>query len=208
MSATEICNMSLGRIGAKRINDIEDATDTKPEAIQCRLHYEQTRDALLRSNWWAFASDRESLTAESTAPDFEWDSQFPLPSDFLAMKAIYEDNNTARRISLQSYAIEGNKILSNESSMRIRYVKRVTDTSQFDPLFTEVLVLMLAIKLVMPLSQDKVLYRDLKEELKPLMLKVRTHSRQESETIGRTDLRPWNDARATNGGRIDSQLGS
>jgi hypothetical protein len=49
--------------------------------------------------------------------------------------------------------------------MEIRYIRQVTDPTVFDPLFVEVLVLQLALKLVMPLSQDKVLRREIYTEL-------------------------------------------
>ena len=87
-SPTSICNQSLGKLGAKRINDLSDTTDTKPEAIQCRLHYEPTRDALLRSHWWRFARDRAVLSQDTNDPAFEWDNQFILPNDFLRFRSI------------------------------------------------------------------------------------------------------------------------
>ena len=80
---TSICNMALSRIGAKRINDFDDDSDTKNEAIQCRLHFEQTRDALQRSHFWVFTKTRETLSQDTEDPDFEYANQFLLPSDML-----------------------------------------------------------------------------------------------------------------------------
>jgi hypothetical protein len=214
LSETKICNQALARIGAKRINDFSDSSESSNEAIHCRTHYEQTRNALLRSHWWRFASDRATLSADTTDPDFEWTYQYDLPSDFLRMKSIYEDNNTPRKNSIYSYALEGNKLLTDESAIQIRYIKKVTDVTEFDPLFIEVLVLQLALKLVMPLSQDKVLRREIQDELygtprqSGVMSRVRAMDRQETETIGRNAQRTWNDARVVGIGRIDSQLGS
>jgi hypothetical protein len=81
ISDTSICNMALGRIGATRINDFSDDTESSSEAIQCRLHYETTRDAQLRSNLWRFARARETLSANVTAPDFEYSYAYDLPAD-------------------------------------------------------------------------------------------------------------------------------
>lgn len=194
LNETKICNMSLGKIGTKRINDFTDATETKPEAIQCRLHYEATRDSLLRSHWWRFASDRKTLSQDTTDPDFEWEHQFILPVDFLAMKSIYEGRFSDE--NLRSYALEGQRLLTNESTMEIRYIKKVTDVTKFDPLFVEVLVLQLALKLVGPLAGGNPKLQDvLQRELFVLMPKVRALDRQETNTEGEYGLETWNDAR-------------
>lgn len=198
VSNTSICNMALGRIGGKRINDFDDAGDTKLEAVQCRLHYEQTRNALLRSHWWRFASARKTLSRDPVTPDFEWDYQFDLPNDFLRMKRPYEDYSTNPEYPLMySYELEGSKLLTNDTAMEIKYIKKVTDEAKFDPLFIEVLVLALALKFIPALAGGAVALRqDVEKELAVLMKKVRTIDRQETNTVGRLDLNTWNDARA------------
>jgi hypothetical protein len=200
--------MALAKIGAKRIDSLSDTAEDTLNARQCRLHYEQTRDALIRSHTWRFAMARVELSENTNAPAFEWDNAFDLPNNFLRHRSIYEDNNTTQKNVLRSYAIEGKQVLSNDSTVELRYVKKVTDPAEFDPLFIEVLIQSLALKMVMPLSQDKVLHRDLIEEMKPLMSKVRTMDRQETNNFERHDLGTWNDARLANDGRIDSKLGS
>lgn len=194
VSETSLCNMSLGRIGAKRINDIGDAADTKPEAVQCRLHYEQTRDALLRSHWWRFASARATLARDVPTPDFEWDYQFSLPNNFLRMKKPYEGYSSAYPL-IYTYELEGKKLLTNETTMEIKYIRKVTDVTEFDPLFVEVLILALAIKLSMPLSKDNKMRTELKEEIKSLMKDVRTVDFQETNTVGSSDMQTWKSAR-------------
>ena len=205
MGPTEICNMALGRIGAKRITNYDDATDAKPEAIQCRLHYAQTRDALLRSHAWRFARARATLSANATAPDFEWDYAYDLPVDFLAMRTPYDINQSGIESIQYSYALEGSQLLSNETSMEIRYVKKVTDPNEFDPLFVEVLVLQLALKMLISLAggggTSNVMRRELYQELwgtprQPgLMQRVLAMDKQETNTLGRADMGLWNDAR-------------
>lgn len=207
-SPTSICNMALGRMGANRINNIDDSSESTLEAIQCRLHYSQTRRALLRTHRWRFAKARAQLSEDTVTPDFEWAHQFHLPNDFLAMRSIYEDNATPSRSTLYSYDLEGKMLLTNETTMKIRYTKDVVDVTEFDPLFVEVFILTLALKLSVPLSQDEAMRADIREELKPFMSSVRAMDREEGDTRGRADKRTWVDARLTNDGRIDSKLGS
>ena len=208
MGPTEICNMALGRIGAKRINDYNDASDELATAIQCRLHYEQTRDALIRSHWWRMARGRATLSQNAAytadATTFEWTYAYDLPVDFLAMRSIWEDAGYGDVPQQYPYSPEGKQILSNETTMKIRYIKKVTDPTKFDPLFIEVLVLQLAIKMVMPLSQDKVLRRELQDELwgtpqQPgLMASVRAMDKQETGVVSRSEQSTWNDAMEAN----------
>lgn len=208
ISDTKICNMALGKIGSKRINDI--LTDTSPQAQQCRLHFEQTRDSLIRSHFWRFASARRSLSQDTVDPDFEYESQFILPTDFLRRKSVFGDTGPPMGNTRFTYAIEGNRLLTNDNSVDLRYIKRVTDPTKFDPLFVEVLVLHLALKFVASLSGGSAkLQATIQNELKAVMPQVRALDRQETNTIGRNDLSTWNDSRVSLGGaRIDSQLGS
>ncbi len=191
LSETSICNQALGRIGGLQIKNVE--TDTSPQAIQCRLHYEQTRDSLLRSYSWRFASGRATLSAGDT-PDFEWSNAFTLPTDFMAMKSIYEARFSD--INFRNYAIEGNEILTNETTMEIRYTKKVTDVSEFDSLFVKVLILLLADVLIGPLAGgDPRIQKKIDSALDELMPSVRALDGQETNTAGRVESRTWNDAR-------------
>lgn len=204
-SVLEIANMALGRIGAEQITSLSDGS---VQAAQINLHYEQTRDALLRSHFWRFASARVALVENSTAPDFEWANAFDLPDDFSRSRSVFDDNGTQMKTASNSYAIEGDQLLTNEEAVNLRYVKKVTEVGEFDSLFVEVLVLSLAIKIAMPLSGgDPKLKQEMLLELRLLMRQVRTIDKQETNTIGRADMAAWNNARWGTP-RRDSKLGS
>jgi hypothetical protein len=47
-SKTSVCNMSLARFGAIRINDFDDASEAGTSIIYCRLFFDQTAKALMR----------------------------------------------------------------------------------------------------------------------------------------------------------------
>ena len=210
-SELDICNMAINKCGIKAITAAELTANTDPSAIACNAHYAQTRDALLRSHWWRFAKARAELEA-ADAVDFEWAYAFDLPDDFLREKSVYEDNNTIRRNTVYSYEFEGDLLLSDEDSCSLRYIKQVSDVTLFDPLFIEVFVLQLALKIVYPIagvgSAGRALAAEIKDELQGLMPRVRALDRQEGERIGRAERVLWNNSRSANFGRIDSQLGS
>lgn len=136
-SETQLCNNSLLRIGASTISSLSDGSTN---SAVCQQLYYPTRDALLMQHFWRFTLVRTQLAASSTPPLFEWNNQFPLPSDYMRMKQIY--------MQASDYRHEGNYLLSNDPSpLNIVYVSQVSDTTQFDALFTEALTLILAIKI-------------------------------------------------------------
>jgi hypothetical protein len=199
-SDTTICNQALGRIAAKRIADIDDTSDTKVEAQQCRLHFVPTRDALERSHFWVFNKTRVVLSQSTTDPTFEYANQFLLPSDFLRFRYKFDAGAASNEISVFSFSLEHNAdgarvILTDEDSVSLIYSRLETDAAKFDPLFTEVLVLKLARKLSVPLSGDDKMLKGIDDDLKPLMASVRALDRNEGFGTRQNDQRTWNDAR-------------
>ncbi len=205
ISETKIVNLALSEIGAKRINNLD--TDTSARAINARTHYEQARDSLIRSHYWRFASARKTLSEDTVSPDFEYSNQFILPNDFMRLKNVWSGHS--RGNTNRSFAVEGQRLLIDDSSVSIRYIRKVTDPTEFDSLFIEVLTLQLALKFSGGIAgTDIKLKEDIKQRFAVLMRQVRAIDRQETNTKGREDQGTWNDARFRLGNRIDSQLGS
>lgn len=200
-SNTVVCNMALNRIGGQRINLFEDTTDTKNEAIACRLHFEQTRDALQRSHFWVFNKTRATLSRDTATPAFEYAYQYLLPSDFLRYRYKYDSGGLSNQISVWSFSLErktdGTRILlTDETSVSLIYSARVTDTTKWDNLFTELLVLKLAQKLVTPLAGgNKDIMAEIKDDIRELEPRVRALDRNEGFGTRQNDQSTWNDAR-------------
>ncbi len=206
-SETDIKNLALNRIGETVLTEAQFTADTLVNAKFCNLNYPQTRDFLLRTHWWRFAGSRATLVA-ATAPAFQWAYAWTLPDDFLRMKYWWDDNNTRKGASLYSYELEGKEMFTNENNGKIKYIKKETTVTNFDSLFVEVFVLTLAMKIVMPIAKSLKMKRDLQEDLKPLMVMVRTIDKQEQNTVGRGEADTWNDALFGGGMRDPTKLGS
>ena len=126
-------------------------------------------------------------TQANTSPDYEWDYQYELPSDYLRLIKVYEDDGTDG--AEYRYKIEGTRILTNYDTMNINYVYRVTDPTLFSDMFSEVLILRLALKLVIPLKgavQDA-FFAGIAEELKIREAHARVVDGQENNTSGQQD---------------------
>jgi len=189
-----VCNQACDRIGAANFTY---AVQTSIVALKCNTHYEPTRDALLRSHDWPFARARKTLSAETNTPDFEWDYQFSLPDDYLRTRPLYRDNDNFQMDEpSKRCAIEGNKLMCNDETFDLKYIRKVTDPDEFDPLFKEVLVLQIALKLVHPVAGTEAtsLKEGIMKELNILMPQVRAVDRQEMNTSGYSS---WNLARFT-----------
>jgi hypothetical protein len=168
LSETSIANMSLARIGAARINTID---DTSVSGQACRDLYAQTRDSLLRDWTWNFAIARADLAECADPPEFGWRRQFQLPSDFLRL--VFLNRPDERSTGTEPFAIEGSKLLTNAHHAHLVYVSRVTDPTKFDSLFTNLLVLQLALALCMPLTQDKAMRQQIAQETASASMEAR-----------------------------------
>lgn len=114
------------------------------------------RDGLLRSFYWNFAIKRFISTSEVETPTWGFLYQHQPPSDFLRLMEIDgaymtvapEYDNTSH------FSLEGGKILSNQSTIKIKYVGRIEDPNLFDPLFTEMASIRLAYELCDAITQN------------------------------------------------------
>ncbi len=197
---THICNLALSRIGAKRLaytgtTETDLDANTTLEAIVCNLNYEQTVDALLSSNWWGFARESVVLVRDTETPPFEWAYQYILPADFLRLRSVYEGSMS--NINNYSYIIEGGKFKTDETTVSLRYIRKVTDIKEFTPLFIEVLILSLALKFMPALAGTKnaKFVEDLRKDFKAVTSLARTIDKQETNSVGTNELGTWNRAR-------------
>lgn len=148
-SEVGIVNQALQLLGAASITALTDADDVN--AVAANLIYEDTRDSLLRSYPWKFATKRTQITANTVAPAFGRARSFNLPDDYLAPLPPYPENHD---INLD-WIIEGEQILTNDSSpLDFRYTSQITDPDEMDPLFRKALSAQLAVELAEQLTQS------------------------------------------------------
>jgi hypothetical protein len=131
-------------------------------------------------------------TTTATTPVYEWSYQYELPTNFLRLVDVWEDDGTDA-VDLR-WTLEGNRILTNYETCNIKYIKTISDPDDFDPLFAEVMLLRLALKLIPILagSLSQVNREQLQNELQTAEAKARSVCSQENNQTGRED---WNLAR-------------
>lgn len=145
--------------------------------------------------YWYDESDAEQVVCGSgfpsvstLTPNHKWTYQYHLPNDFSRLIKIYEDDGTD--YENERWTRQGDKILTHYDTMNIDYIKTITDPSDFDPLFAEVLILRLALKLIPPLIGIKSpqLTAEIKDELRLVEAKARVVCAQENNQTGRSDF--------------------
>lgn len=174
VSDVSIANGALSRIGAGQIVSFADDTAAGREVNR---RYEHIRDAELRRHVWSFAKTRTTLAKLGTDPDFGYACQYQLPADCLRILSIGESasglypDEFRDSIDRRDYVIEGRRLLTDYSSpLKVRYIQRVTDPTQFDPAFVEAFSARLAYELATPLqdstSRKEMAWADYKQALR------------------------------------------
>ena len=161
ISNVKIVNMALNKIGARRIMTLDEDNEAARRANEI---YEDTRDILLTKHPWNFATKRAALALVSgETPAYEFDNVFALPSDYLRVEKS-EDDDTI-------YKIEGKRLLTNEDTINIKYIARITDPSKFSHGFVNALIYRLAADLAYAITNNVGLQKNM-EDLAAFNLKV------------------------------------
>ena len=146
-SKTEICNLALGRIGASTIMEFD---GTEKNARVCKNAYELVVKEASRSGEWACLKKRVVLAKLATDPAFEWDYQYQLPVDCLAVVRL----NGLDGANEDEFDIEGTALLTDADTANIVYVSYQPEPAKWDALFTSAVVALLASRIATSICGD------------------------------------------------------
>ena len=179
ITKTQICNMAIGKLGGQLLTDYD--TDTTPVAGLCRLWYPVSLKTLLEDMPYTFATDRTELTVHMVdGPLYEFTYRYQLPGDFIQI--VDTDPPEAR------WKIEGTKLLSDESSLGIRYVYALENTAQMSGHFVTCLSCLLAVNLCLPITRNVKYVSVMENQYEKILLTSRGRdSQQESRQTYEAD---------------------
>jgi len=180
-STVEICNGALNQLGATTILSL---TEDSKNARLCNSRYTQIRDGVFRSHPWNCLQKRVELAADTTAPAWGFSFAYTLPSDCLRLLRILDyDSN---------YKVEGRKILSNTSSMKILYISRVIDPNEYDELLRETLSAALGADIAFGVTSNNQtatnMYNLFQDKLKDARFVDSTEGQNVEQDLGMTDV--------------------
>jgi hypothetical protein len=143
-SVVDTINEALDRVGERPITSLSDGT---PPANLASRMWPNTRDKVLRDHPWNFAVKRTITAPDTAAPDWGFLYQHSLPSNCLRLIEI-------RDLDRDQYQLESNKILTDEDTLYIRYIARITDPNEYDALFFDAVATRLAFDMCESLNQS------------------------------------------------------
>lgn len=143
VSIVDIANLALTSLGADRIISL---TENSEGARKINAIYEILRDEVLRSAPWKFAIRWATLAQLNETILSGYTYVFQLPVDCLRVLRLRDRD--------VDFRIENNKLYCNESSVTIRYITRVEDTSQYDSAFVSAFATRLAAELAYPITSS------------------------------------------------------
>jgi len=180
-SEVGICNNALVELGEDPILSLTE--DSKPARL-CNLVYKPMRDDLLRTHFWNFAVKRVELAKTINIPVFGFDNEYQLPSDTIRVVRT-EDNHVIRSQGHHvDFRIEGDKLLSDDDTVKIEYIARIVDPNLFDANFTETLSLKIADKIAYNLSDNNTLIGIVRAKLVDKLKQAKSADGQEGIPYG------------------------
>lgn len=99
-----------------------------------------------------FSADNDFLEATYDTPAFTWDFAFPQPGWALH---IWEMKDITQTSIAPGWDMENHKLLTSVSQLNMRFTARITDTTVFDEFFERSLVLLLAARLSIILTNKR-----------------------------------------------------
>lgn len=176
-SVVDICNQALIRVGADTIISLGDGTQ---EAKLCNLWFNTVVEETIAEGMWSSAIFRIALNRTTNVPAFEYDFEYQLPTNPKVINVLEINEN---RAGDKKYAIEGDKLLSNESVVKIKYLGRVDNTELFGPYLTRAIVTRLASELAFPLTSNRALGESLLQKYEMDLRRGLTNDNQQGTSI-------------------------
>ena len=136
-SKISLINDALTHLGANRITSLGDGTT---EAAVMAQIYDSAADAVMRAFPWNCLIHRTQLVASTTTPAFQYDYQYPLPTDPFCIRVLEMEETTSQ----DTWKIEGRNLLTDASTCKIRYVGRPADVGDIDGLLASTISARLA----------------------------------------------------------------
>ena len=166
-SKTDIVNGAAIKLGVQRLATLAEPSELARVASTV---FERVARAELRKNAWSFSLASTSLGRLADPTGGQFKAAFALPTDLIRL-VQFNDDWTVYGLSpvtdglSQPFLIEGRTLLTNDLTVRIRYVRDMSaDTALWDAAFVEAFTCRLAVEMGSTLTKDKQKVRDAQED--------------------------------------------
>jgi len=157
-SKVKVINKSLTKLSVDRITS---ENEVNKRATEAREAWDEILEEVLGAFEWNFAARRQALAAITTAPVFEYDYAYRLPTNPKCIKVRSLDEG-------RKWVVEGDDsgglLLTNYTTAYIRYTALVENPDLWSPWFTEVFATRLAAEICLALRNSRTLKESLLAE--------------------------------------------
>lgn len=149
LTETGLVNLALREIGTYRISDINEnsseaevARDLLPEVVRF----------CLSAHEWRFAMKLAQLQRLSEKPAARFDYAYQLPSDFLRLGSVADNERMSPALEDEHYAVYDGKLLASSEYVFCEYVYHHTTYAAWPPWFARYVSAVMASEMASPLK--------------------------------------------------------
>jgi len=189
-SVVDICNSALNLLGASTISAL---TDDSKNARLCNQRYEPVRHRVFRSHAWNCLHKRVQLAQNTTPPVVEYSNAYALPADCLRVLKIH-NGATDSIVSELDYKLEGRNIVTNEGTVYLIYIAKITDPNEYDTYLQESISHQLAADIAYAVTNNATLAKNYMERADERLREARFIDATEN-SLGTIESNEFTDAR-------------
>lgn len=160
LTKTGICNFALSRIGSPRVDDVDTAAEAGNKAASaCLDAFDQVVKEVARAGRWNCLKMRTTLDQVQdapefgSAPEFQWKYSYHLPENCVRMLQVNGVDCWAETEG-DTYEIEGRLLLTDAEIAEVQYIAVDDCYDDWDPMFVDCVVVLLASKIAFEIRQD------------------------------------------------------
>ena len=182
-SQVGIVNIALTSLGADRITAM---SDNNENARRMTAIYDSVLADVLRVHPWNFAIVRVALSQLTTTPAFGYDYEYQLPTACLRLIEVSDGTNV-----LTDYKVEGRKLLTDYTTIYIKYIATVSDPNQYTSQFIFLLAARLASELAYAITNNKTTAELATQIYEKKLQTAKETDAQESDSTNVIDADSW-----------------
>jgi len=170
-SETDVINVALRMIGGTAVSV---RTDGSTNGNIVDDMYDDIRDNLVRSHNWNFATKRVELAELSTAPAFEFDNSYALPSDWIRTVTVHNNDGGFGTLNYRMELVAGVRaIVCSAEQLWMTYVAKVSDPNIMTSDFRLVLSTSLAAALALPVAASNTMKEQFSKDADTLLARAK-----------------------------------
>ena len=152
-SQTTIANLALSYLGQAPIASLQQDNE---QARWLSLFYEPVRDEVLRTHDWGFATaERPLVQVAGSAAEERF--VYTYPADALFIRRVYNPQDPYTPVPFEEHFETDSHtrvLVTSVPHAHVRYTRKITDETQYDPAFVKSFALALACDAALALTGD------------------------------------------------------